>query len=304
MYNDRNPSIIQDQSSSPSLRGWLQAERPRPTLKLCDIDRMRHLLQPCDVLLVDGATRLDARLRRVTDSRWSRAGLYLGRLHDIRDPSLRATATEYIDCEPDTQLVLMAEPDRGLVLIPLTAMTPEHIRICRPRGLGGEDPQAVIRYALSRLGTHRPLTWTDAVALLLPWGLLPRHWRTALFARLAGRTLRALTGSTVGDAFSFIQFPVLPLVKRTESDVSRLYRHHPQIFFPADFDHSPYFDIVKYPFVDHNDERKLRLLPWKGRVNTLEETAVGESAVEEAPRHENAKEETTQTKFSRSGRDA
>ncbi|MBZ2187730.1 hypothetical protein K8B33_01345 [Alcanivorax sp. JB21] len=264
-------SIAQEQDGAPSLRRWLQAERPRPALKLCDIDRMRHLLQPCDVLLIDGATRLDARLRRVTDSRWSRAGLYLGRLHDIRDPSLRATATEYLACEPDTQLVLMADPARGLVLMPLAAMAPEHVRICRPRGLGGEDPQAVIRYALSRLGTHRPLSSSDALALLLPWGLLPRHWRTGLFARLAGRTLRALTGSTVGDAFSFIQFPILPLVKRTESDVSRLYRRHPQIFFPADFDHSPYFDIVKYPFVDHNDERKLRLLPWKGRVNALEE---------------------------------
>ena len=258
-------------NSGPSLRQWMQQETPRPALHLSDTDRLRHLIQPCDVLLLDGCTRLDNRFRALTGSRWTRVGLYLGRLHDIRDPSLRATVTEYLPCEPDTQLVLISTAERGLTLMPLTSLAGEHLRLCRPRGLSGEDPQAVVRYALSRLGTHRPMAWSDALALLLPWGWLPRHWRTGFFSRLTGRTLRSLTGSVVGDAFAFIQFPVLPLVKRTERDMTRLYRRHPRIYFAADFDHSPYFDIIKYPFVDHNDDRRIQLLPWKGRIGALDE---------------------------------
>lgn len=277
------PPLPLDQG--PSLRRWLQQERPRPTLHLSDTDRLRQLLQPCDVLLVDGCTRLDARLRTISGSRWTRVGLYIGRLHDLRDPALRATVTEYLPCEPDTQLVLLSTPDRGLTLVPLASLAAEHMRLCRPRGLGGDDPQTVIRYGLSRLGTHRPMNWSDALALLLPWGLLPRHWRSGVFARLIGRTLRSLTGSIIGDAFSFIQFPVLPLVKRTEHDMARLYRRHPRMFFAADFDHSPYFDIIKYPFVDHNDDRRIRLLPWKGRIGALQEEnrhTPGQNAADDA----------------------
>src|SRR5690606_18349923 len=214
---------------------------------------------------------LDERVRGITTSRWSQAVLYLGRLHEIRDAALRATITEYFACEPYTQLILRATPSRGLCLDALSELQEEHLRICRPRGMRGDDAQTVIRYAISRLGVVPPLSLGEGLRLLLPWALVPRRWRTGLFARLAGRTLRTLTGSTLGEAFSFIQFPVLPLVKRTEIDISRLYRRHPRIFYPADFDHSPYFDIVKYPFVDHNDDRRIRLLPWKGSLGALDE---------------------------------
>ncbi len=262
-----------DTADWPTLAGWLESEQPGATPRLSDFERVRQLLRPCDVLLVDGRTRLDERVRGITTSRWSQAVLYLGRLHEIRDAALRATITEYFACEPDTQLILRAIPSRGLCLDALSELQEEHLRICRPRGMRGDDAQTVIRYAISRLGVVPPLTLREGLRLLLPWGLVPRRWRTGLFARLAGRTLRMLTGSAVGEAFSFIQFPVLPLVKRTETDISRLYRRHPRIFYPADFDHSPYFDIVKYPFVDHNDDRRIRLLPWKGSLGALDEAA-------------------------------
>lgn len=255
----------------PTTAGWLEAEQPGTTPRLSDFERVRQLLQPCDVLLVDGRRRVDRRISGITTSRWSHVALYLGRLREISDPALRATVAEYFPCEPDTQLILHTTPRRGLCLDALSELQEEHLRICRPRGMKGDDAQTVIRYAISRLAVVMRLSVLDALCLVLPWALVPRRWRAGLFARLAGRMLRALTGSPIGEAFSFIQFPVLPLVKRTEIDISRLYRRHPRLFYPADFDHSPYFDIVKYPFVDHNDDRNIRLLPWKGSLGALDE---------------------------------
>lgn len=249
---------------------WLQKERPSGRVQLSDFDQLRQELRPCDVLLVDGESRVDECFKTLSTSRWSRVLLYLGRLHDINDPSLRAIVTEYQPCETDTQLVLEARLDRGLILQPLTSLELGHVRIGRPRGLSQHDSQEVIRYAISRLGLSPAPSWLDIARLLAPWGWLPRRWRLALFSRLAGQLLRTLAGSTVGSAFGFIQYPILPLVKRTEDGATRLYRRHPRIFFAADFDHSPYFDIIKYPFVDQNEHhRGMRLLPWKGNHGAL-----------------------------------
>ncbi len=246
------------------LSDWLRRERPRPTTPVCDFERLRQQLRPCDVLLLEGTTRMDDRLRRISPGRWSRALLYLGRLHDIASPALRATVREYHPCRPDTPLVLEVRLDRGLVLQPLAQLEAEHLRITRPRELDSREAQEVIRYAVNRMERTRRPSWLDSLRLLLPWGLLPVRWRARFFARIAGNLLRGLTGSVAGEAYSFIQYPVLPLVKRHEDGHLRLYRPQPRAWFAADFDHSPYFDVIKYPFLHSDESRHARLLPWQG----------------------------------------
>lgn len=261
---------MKDNRAYQWISDWLQQERPAATVRLCDFEQLRQELRPCDVLLVDGGSRMDERIKALSTSRWSRALLYLGRLHDIDDPALRAIVTEYQPCEADTQLIVEARLDRGLILQPLTSLELGHVRICRPRGLSHHDSQEVIRFAISRLGLSPGPSWLDVLRLLTPWRWLPQRWRLALFSRLAGPLIRLLTGTAVGEAFAFIQYPVLPLVKHTEQGATRLYRRHPRMFFAADFDHSPYFDIIKYPFVDQGqDQRGMRLLPWKGSHGAL-----------------------------------
>lgn len=247
------------------LTDWLQQDRRSAPIRLSDFERVRQTLQPGDVLLIDGQSRLDDKLKSITLSRWSRTALYLGRLHDIADPSLRATLGAYLPCSPDTQLIVQARLDRGLVLEPLSALEPDHLRICRPRGLPQKERREVARYAISKLGLGSERAWWSLFALLMPWGWLPRSWRTSLFARTASGLLQLLTGTTLGEAYSFVQYPVLPLVKRAQQDSPALYRRQPRVFFAADFDHSPYFDVIKYPFIDRVSGEKLRLQPWQGR---------------------------------------
>jgi hypothetical protein len=68
----------------------------------------------------------------------------------------------------------------------------------------------------------------------------------------------------IAEAFGSIHFPILPLVKRIEAGQVRLYMRNPKLCTPSDFDYSPYFDIIKYPFLDFRNYAEHRLLPWGG----------------------------------------
>ena len=54
----------------------------------------------------------------------------------------------------------------------------------------------------------------------------------------------------IAEAFATVQFPILPLVQRDEGDHMQLFRRNPKLCTPSDFDYSPYFEIIKYPFLD------------------------------------------------------
>ncbi|MFN3713358.1 MAG: hypothetical protein ACK4SX_06855 [Alcanivoracaceae bacterium] len=257
-----------------TLTDWLQRDRAGSVIRLSDFDRLSQQLRPGDVLLIDGRSPLDETLKTVASSRWSRLALYLGRLHQISDPALRHHLSAYLPCHPDTGLILQARLDTGVVLQPLTSLSQEHLRICRPRGLRDAAVDTVLRHAISRLGVGAPRSWFAVFTLLLPWGLLPRRWRCSAFAALAGNLLQQVVGTPVGDAFAFVQFPVLPLVKSRQGGSSRLYSRQPGIYFAADFDHSPYMDVVKYPFIDQLDNSRVRLQPWHGDAEGLGADAV------------------------------
>ncbi|SOC20945.1 hypothetical protein SAMN05877962_11767 [Alloalcanivorax xenomutans] len=234
------------------------------------LDHQRVLLQPCDVLLVDSESALDRRLRRLTGSRFSRALLYIGRLHDVADPSLRALLADYVPCEPDTQLVLDASLERGLRVRELSTLSGLHLRVCRAQNLSTDERQDALRYAISRVGTGSTTSWSTLMLLwLFPWRTLPSGWRRRLANRLATELLRTLSGSLVGEAFAFIQFPVYPLVKRPEDDGSRLLRLQPRLFHAADFDHSPYFDVIKAPYLLDQVPAGFQAIPWKGNAGAM-----------------------------------
>ena len=69
----------------------------------------------------------------------------------------------------------------------------------------------------------------------------------------------------IAEAFSFIHFPILPLVKHDGESGVQLFQRNPKLCTPRDFDYSPYFQIIKYPFLDYSHHSDYRLLPWHGR---------------------------------------
>ena len=72
-------------------------------------------------------------------------------------------------------------------------------------------------------------------------------------------------------AFGHIHFPILPLVKTMEGGKVQLFMRNPKLCTPSDFDYSPYFDIIKYPFLDFQHHTEPRLLPWQGAGRLSEE---------------------------------
>lgn len=244
---------------------WLaRAREPREHL-MSDYDRIRAELKLCDVILVEGRSVADDVVRDITCCQWTHSLLYIGRLMDIEDPDVRTLIRQHIDCEPDMALVIDTRLGDGVQVRLFSDFEREHMRLCRPKGVADKDLIQVIRYAVSRLGTDREVTeLPDLAKFYFPWGLIPLNWRLALFRYNPGTHSRLMSSNLIADAFGFIQFPIMPLVKTTGRNGAQLFRRTPRLCLPKDIDLSPYFDVVKYPFIDFSNYSGENLLPWKG----------------------------------------
>jgi hypothetical protein len=251
---------------------WLKHERPLPETPLSDFERIRHEIKACDVILVEGRSRVSEVIKLITQSSWSHAALYIGRLHDIEDPQLQEALGRHYRGNLDKQLIIETELGLGTVVRPMTEYEREHLRICRPRGLGFSDSQEVIAYAIGRLGTTYDVRHIfDLARFLFPWFIMPRRWRSSLFSTRPGKSTQTVCSTMIAEAFGHIQFPILPLVKRIEGNRVQLFMRNPKLCTPSDFDYSPYFDIIKYPFLDLQHHADQRLLPWHGAARLSEE---------------------------------
>jgi hypothetical protein len=218
-------------------------------------------------------------VKLITQSSWSHAALYIGRLHDVEDPQLRELLAQHHRGLAEGQLIIESELGLGTVVRPLTVYEGEHtvyegehLRICRPRGLGYRDSQKVIAHAIQQLGkAYNVRQIFDLARFLFPWFIMPRRWRSTLFSAHPGKSTETVCSTMIAEAFGHIQFPILPLVKRIEGDRVQLFRRNPKLCTPSDFDYSPYFDIIKYPFLDFHQYAEQRLLPWQGPVSLSEE---------------------------------
>ncbi|TVP58685.1 MAG: hypothetical protein EA349_04230 [Halomonadaceae bacterium] len=248
---------------------WLSRERPLSALPMSDFQRIRYEIKPGDVLLVEGRSRVSDVIKLITQSRFSHAALYIGRMHDVSDRRVRARIRHSYDGPPDTQLIIESELGMGTLVRPLSCYEKEHLRLCRPRDINYPDVQNVINYAASRLGMDYDIRQIfDLFRLLFPWKFLPRRWRSSLFRRHPGENTRTVCSTMIAEAFAAIDYPILPLVKKLDGEAFRLYRRNPKLCVPSDFDYSPYFDIIKYPFVDFSYLSNYRQLPWD-RESTL-----------------------------------
>lgn len=262
---------------------WLMKEKPRLELPICDFDRIEYELRPCDVILTEGRSRVSEVIRVVTQSPWSHAALYIGRLHDIENPVLRDRVKEFYDARPDEQLIIESMLGRGTVVAPLRNYKDAHIRICRPKGISRKDAQQVIGFAIGRLGREYGIRHNlDLARLLFPWSFLPRRWRSSLFEHHIGQPTKEICSSMLAEAFASVNFPIIPILRSHGEQGIKVYKRNTKLYTPSDFDYSPYFEIIKYPILDIGQEAAYRTLPW-----TDEEVNDAESiVVEPAPKPE------------------
>lgn len=254
---------------------WLTRDHgPTRTSTLCDFQRLRVEIRPGDVLLVEGRSRVSEVIKLITQSAWTHSALYIGRVHDIEDAALRERVLEFYDGDPNDQLLIEALLGEGTVVNPLSKYRAEHLRICRPGALSPADAQKVINQAVAKLGYDYDVRQLlDLARFLFPYSILPRRWRSSLFEHNVGAPTRTVCSSMLAEAFNAVQFPILPIVERREDGTVRLYQRNVRLFTPRDFDYSPYFEIIKYPYLGINELSSYRKLPWdqSGRVCNSED---------------------------------
>lgn len=236
---------------------------PPRVISLSNFERISYEVRIGDVLLVEGRSRISRIIRAITASPWTHSALYIGRITDITDPELRTLArANYLGAESD-QLIIETALGKGTIISPLAIYQHEHLRICRPRVLAPKDAQHIIAFTLRRLGAEYDIRHIlDLARFLFPWGLLPRRWRSSLFNHNADVPTKEICSSLIAEAFHSVRFPILPLIRKSSDNKIELIPRNPMLYTPSDFDYSPYFEIIKYPFFDISQQAIYRDLPW------------------------------------------
>lgn len=246
------------------LDNWLTYEPPPTEVMPYDFNRLKHEIKPGDVLLIEGRSHISKIIRYITQSPWTHAALYIGRLIDIEDENLQTLIRKHLNVTENTRLIIEDVMDSGTVVTPLNFYSNHHIRICRPIGITHADLHLVITYAVKALGQpYNVRHLLDLARFLLPWTILPRRWGSSLFRTTTGEPESGICSSLIAEAFSSVQFPVLPLVKPHETIGYEIFPRNPYLFTPKDFDYSPYFEIIKYPLFNPDEPLPYyRRLPW------------------------------------------
>ena len=216
-----------------------------------DSDALLRALEPGDVLLVEGTSRISTAIRYLTQSTWSHATLYIGFDHSGVDV-------------PDAHCFIEADTRAGVRTTGISEYEGFNTRICRPVGVSNADRQRVIDHTMNRLGHQYDLrNIIDLARYLLPTPPVPSRFRRRMISLGSGDPTRAICSTLIAEAFQSIRYPVLPFISQDSADGGRtpevLHRRHYSLFVPRDFDLSPYFAIIK-PTLD--DNFNFRSLKW------------------------------------------
>ena len=218
-----------------------------------DTSTLRATLQPADILLVEGNTRISKAIKYLTQSTWSHAAMYVGEL------------AKHTNANGECSSLIEAELNRGIIAVPLSKYERFNTRICRPVGLTEAHRQQVCDFMINSIGKLYDLkNVTDLMRYLLPTPPVPVRMRRRMIALGSGDPTRAICSSLIAQAFQVVRYPLLPRVQRhtelrqysyTELEILHI-RHH-SLFAPRDFDISPYFEVVKPTLVAGFDYRAL-----------------------------------------------
>jgi hypothetical protein len=268
------------------IAGYLQKEVPGyEPFTPSDPEHLRGVIQPGDVLLVEGNNRISGIIKYLTQSTWSHAALYVGPVDGAVEP----------DGEP--HVLIEAYIGEGVVTAPLSKYFPYHTRVCRPVGLSYEDRYTVCRYAINRIGFgYDTKNIIDLMRFLIPLPI-PQRWRRRMIAFGSGDPTKIICSALIAQAFDAVRYPILPKITQAGSRRARreiLHIRDSSLYMPRDFDISPYFEIVKPTIVHGFDYTALH---WADKQKPLEEVAgelgVFQDEIESPPTAPEEIDETT-----------
>ncbi len=246
-----------------ALTRWFMRFEPQKPQYLGDFDRMKKELRPCDVILVESPTFLGRIIQQITQSHWAHAALYLGKAEEISDEDFRQKILALPWVHPQTQIIIEGYMGQGTILNPIEYYRTYNLRVCRPRGLLNSDAQQVVRAALEHWGADYDIVQIlDLARFLLPWSFIPKRWRSSLFSYQPGLQTKTVCSTMIAESFARVKFPILPLIKVNTIGKIEIFQRNPKLYTPKDFDLSPYFEILKFPYLRPIEMETYRDLPW------------------------------------------
>lgn len=237
-----------------------------------DPETLRRILQPGDILLVEGNQKISAAIKYLTQSTWSHAALYIG--DAMREPGMQN--------DFGGNCLIEVELGVGCVAVPLSKYETYNTRICRPINLTPEDRETVIQFMIDHIGIkYDTRNIIDLARYLFPTPPVPVRWRRRFLQLGSGEPTRAICSTLIAKAFQKVHYPILPNIERRSGQrrATSFYsrreilqiRHH-SLFTPRDFDLSPFFQIIK-PTIEYGfDYKRVR---WAKQKKT--EPEVGET---------------------------
>jgi hypothetical protein len=246
---------IKHSITRPLVRYLAGTSRKYEPFSVSSPEQLESVLQPADILLVEGNRRFSTAIKYLTQSTWSHAALYVGPAKDL--PGL----------EDGTPALVEADLRKGVVAEPLSIYENFNTRICRSVGLNESEIQQVTKFMIDSIGMQYDLkNIIDLARYLVPTPPVPARWRRGMLALGSGDPTRVICSTRVAEAFQSIAYPILPHIEQlTEkeceqcSDTVReiLHIRHHTLFTPRDFDVSPYFKVIKPTIETGFDFRQL-----------------------------------------------
>ena len=220
-----------------------------------EIPLLAEVMEPGDILLVEGNTRISTAIKYLTQSTWSHAAFFAGH-----------ATNRFTDADEPCPLV-EAELNDGVIASPLSKYRDFNIRICRPVGLSTQDRDTVVKTMVDSIGLRYDLKHIfDLMRYLFPTPPVPVRLRRQMIALGSGDPSRAICSSLIAESFQAIKYPILPRIeKKTElaryhySEKVIYHIRHFSLFTPRDFDVSPFFRVVKPTIEQGFDYRTLTL---------------------------------------------
>jgi hypothetical protein len=248
------------------------------TAAATDTAKLLACLQPGDVVLVEGHSRISGAIKYLTQSTWSHAALYTGQ--PVGGVDARGLERSFVE----------ADLQEGVRAVSVAEFEGLHCRICRPVGLSAAEIATVIGYVTARLGYQYDLRNVfDLARYLFPTPPVPQRWRRRMIALGSGDPTRAICSTLIASAFQSVRYPILPRIEALPSSDPHcvgciehiLHVRHHSLYVPRDFDVSPYFEVVKPTLAFGFNHHRLR---WDDDIAQLQPIGVegqpaGEAAV-------------------------
>ena len=181
------------------------------------------ILDPGDVLLSDGNTRVAALVKRITRSTWSHVSMYVGPLEE----------------GPDPPCIVEVDVAAGVRSIRLSELQALHVRVLRPIGMNGVDRRRLADWVVNRIGGEYDLAHAWVLGRNLLRQRLPTRLRSLPYT-MGKNATRFICCSLLAHAFALVGYAILPVQMRISSTDTMDHRN----LTPGDFERASVFKVV------------------------------------------------------------